>query len=148
MRSPVKPRRREAAATALSRLATDTAREALRECAGGVLTDTRPSVSALEDEVRTVPLARTLESEPDDDVRLGIIAALGRLATPAAVQRLIRVCGAGAGEKAASLRIAALEALAIARGGASVPMLRELTRDDQPEVRDAARRLIAGVAVQ
>jgi len=139
---------REAAAAALSRLGTETARAALSELAGGALTDSRPRIAGVEDDTNVGPSARTLESEPDNDVRLGIIAALGRLATPAAVQRLIRVCTTSAGDTATTLRVAALEALAASRGGASVPVLREFTRDEHPEVRDAARRLIAGVAVQ
>lgn len=139
---------REAAAAALARLGTDVSRAALAESAGGVLEAMKPGTGDISDDTMVSPSARTLESEPDNDVRLGIIAALGRLATPAAVQRLIRVCTTSAGDTATSLRVAALEALAASRGGASVPVLRELTRDEHPEVRDAARRLIAGVAVQ
>lgn len=139
---------REAASAALARLGTETARAALSELASGSIGANNGAVDAVVHDAAAVPSARTLENEPDDDVRLGIIAALGRLATPAAVQRLIRVCTASAGETATSLRVAALEALAASRGGASVPVLRELTRDEHPEVREAARRLIAGVAVQ
>lgn len=133
---------REAAATALNRLGTELARKVLAE------SGPKAMVTTVSFEEPSAPSARTLETEPDEDVRLGIVAALGRLATPAAVQRLIRVFSNSAGDKTTELRIAALEALAAARGGASVPLLRELTRDDTPDVRDAARRLIAGVAVQ
>lgn len=135
---------REAAATALGRLGTELSRKVL----GAAGSDVKVTAVAFVEPSSSAPSARTLETEPDEDVRLGIIAALGRLATPAAVQRLIRVCSNSAGEKTAELRIAALEALATARGGASVPLLRELAHDDEPDVRDAARRLIAGVAVQ
>lgn len=135
---------REAAVAALTRLGTDVAREALRN----VPRTLRGGAETLADAAASAPLARTLESEADEDVQFGIVAALGRLGTPAAVQRLIAVGSAANGVRRTALRVAALEALATARGSASVPTLRELVRaDDDPMVRDAAQRLIAVVAV-
>ncbi len=143
---------RQAAATALSRLATPRAKRALRLAIYDVMPEIRMrAAEAMADNGLASPLAQALDNESDDDVRLGIIAALGRLGTPAAVQRLIRASGPGgngAGTTPVPIRVAALEALAAARGTNSLPMLRELTADTDHAIRDAARRLIAGVAVQ
>ncbi len=143
---------RQASAAALSRLGTARAKRALRLVIHDVLPEIRMhATEAMADKRMASPLAQALDIEPDDEVRVGIIAALGRLGTPAAVQRLIRASepgGNGADTTPVPIRVAALEALAAARGTSSLPMLRELMADTDSAIRDAARRLIAGVAVQ
>jgi hypothetical protein len=143
---------REAAAGALAELETPTARTALRR----MLQDHSPSVrlhaagafAAAGSATTATPLAAALDAEPDGDVQLGIIAALGRLGTPDAVQKLVKaVTQTGSRPKPVSYRIAALEALAAARGSSVNPILRSLLNDGEPTVRDTAKRLIATTAL-
>ena len=59
------------------------------------------------------PLAAALDAELDGDVQLGILAALGRLGTPDAVQKLVKAVRPHHGRlRPATYRVAALEALA------------------------------------
>jgi hypothetical protein len=143
---------REAAAGALAELETPTARAALRR----MLQDHSPSVrlhaagafAAAGSATTATPLAAALDAEPDSDVQLGIIAALGRLGTPDAVQKLVKaVSPAGGRGKPISYRVAALEALAAARGSSVTPILRSFLHDGDPTVRDTAKRLIATTAL-
>lgn len=92
-------------------------------------------------------LAAALEVESDHDVALEMLAALGRLGTADAVQRLIRIAmpattdtnGAPIGEtRPAWIRIASLEALVKARGSQMHALTEELARDADPEVAAAA----------
>jgi HEAT repeat protein len=144
---------RFAAAAALSRLSTPVATAALQR----MIVDTSPSVRlraasayAMGGQVKTAaPLSAALDAEMDGDVQLGILAALGRLGTPDAVQKLVKaiVPAAGGQRRPATYRVAAVEALANARGAAAIPALRELLGDTEPTVRDTAKRLIAAAAV-
>jgi len=94
-------------------------------------------------------LALALEKETDEDVALEMLAALGKLGSSDAIQRLLRVTMAAqsqAGEapdkpREAWLRIAALEALVKARGNAVMPHVEQLLNDPDPEVAQAAFRL-------
>ena len=97
------------------------------------------------------PLSSALDEETDDDVALEMLAALGRLGSSHAVQRLLRIALPAtnrAGDEPASpreswLRIAALEALVRARGRAMLPAIESLLNDSDPEVAAAATRLYA-----
>lgn len=91
-------------------------------------------------------LLQALEREPDLDVQLEFLYALGALATPDAVQRLIRLCSIEGAQRPAEFRIAAAEALATARLGAAVPLLRAMLRDPDMHARAAARHLIRAVS--
>ena len=62
------------------------------------------------------------------------------------MQKLIRLCSqSGAADKPASYRIAAIEALTVARRSASLTILREMSSDSEPTVRATARNLIESV---
>ena len=91
-------------------------------------------------------LLQALEREPELDVQLEFLYALGTLATPDAVQRLIRLCSIEGVHRPAEFRIAAAEALATARLGASVPWLRAMLKDPDMHARAAARHLIRAVS--
>jgi len=92
-------------------------------------------------------LAAALNAEAEEDVSLEMLAALGKLASADAVQRLIRLAmgGVEAPTNPGWFRVAALEALVGARGSASVPTLEVLATDADEEVAAAARRLMAAV---
>jgi hypothetical protein len=94
------------------------------------------------------PLSAALDQETDDDVALEMLAALGRLGSSHAVQRLLRIVLPSSnrteGEsslRGSWLRIAALEALVRARGRAMLPAIESLLNDPDPDVAAAATRL-------
>lgn len=98
-------------------------------------------------------LTVAFEKETVEDVALEMLAALGRLGSADAVQRLLRIAqpslppasGADVGERQAPreswIRIAAIEALVKARGRAMVPAIEGLLNDADPEVAATALRL-------
>jgi HEAT repeat protein len=91
-------------------------------------------------------LLLALEYETELDVQLEFLYALGSLASPDAVQRLIRICSTESHRHPTEYRIAAAEALASARLGASVPLLRGMLNDPDQHARAAARHLIRAVS--
>ena len=98
-------------------------------------------------------LAVALEQEANEDVALEMVAALGRLGSADAVQRLLRIAlpgGEPMGDRAGVgreswQRVAALEALVRARGHAVLPAIDGLMQDADPDVAAAATRLRATV---
>jgi len=94
-------------------------------------------------------LAAAFEQETDEDAALEMLAALGKLGSADAIQRLLRIAvppqNTEAGEKVvpreAWLRIAAIEALVKARGNAVRPAIEQLVNDPDAEVAAAAQRL-------
>lgn len=96
------------------------------------------------------PLSAALNRETDDDVALEMLAALGRLGSSHAVQRLLRIALPAPQESGGDepttpreswIRVAALEALIRARGNAMRPAIERLLGDSDPEVAAAAARL-------
>ena len=92
-------------------------------------------------------LSAALENENDEDVALEMLAALGRLGSADAVQRLLRIAIPTSQELAAGsqrdswVRVAALEALVRARGHAMLLVIETLLTDADPAVSAAASRL-------
>jgi HEAT repeat protein len=143
---------REAAAGALARIDTATSRAALQRMIQDRSAQVRlhaASAFASSGQTKTAtPLATALDAESDGDVQLGILHALGRLGTPDAVQKLVKaVMPTNGRPRPVSYRVAALEALAAARGHSAHATLRSLLSDTEPAVRDAAKRLIATTAM-
>lgn len=91
-------------------------------------------------------LLQALERETELDVQLEFLYAMGTLATPDAVQKLIRLCSADGRYRPPDFRIAAAEALASARLAAAVPLLRAMLKDPDQHARAAARHLIRAVS--
>ncbi|MES3036241.1 MAG: HEAT repeat domain-containing protein [Gemmatimonadota bacterium] len=142
---------RSAVVTALLQVDTPTSRAAVR----GAIRDESPEVRrravrgflAEQGTWGNVDhLLQALERERDLDVQLEFLYALGTLATPDAVQRLIRLCSIEDAHRPAEFRIAAAEALATARLGAAMPLLRAMLRDPDMHARAAARHLIRAVS--
>ncbi len=100
------------------------------------------------------PLAMMLmsaaEAEEEPDVRGEYYRALGRIGTPDAVQALIEVAQSGkgllGGRKASPRRRAAVEGLGLAGGRVAVTALRELAKDRDREVREAAQAALAAAS--
>ena len=93
-----------------------------------------------------------LDKEQDDDVALEMVAALGKLGSAYAIQRLLRIAhpamastpGERLPPREAWIRIAAMEALVQARGYAVKASIESLANDPDPEVAAAVVRLRAG----
>lgn len=142
---------RAAVVTALLQLDTPTSRATVRNA----IKDASPEVRRravrgfLADPGATSnveKLLQALERERELDVQLEFLYAMGTLATPDAVQKLIRLCSAEGKWRPPEFRIAAAEALASARLGAAVPLLRAMLKDPDVHARAAARHLIRAVS--
>jgi HEAT repeat protein len=143
---------RRAAAHALGKLGTAHAVVALRKA----LKDQSPHVRALaatglsaRKGARSAgTLVRALETEPDLEVQIAILNALGKVANAEAVQRLIKAAepaGALFKRKATAYRLAAVQGLGEARTPVAMAALRELATDKDREVREAVARALAHV---
>jgi HEAT repeat protein len=144
---------RRAATNALLRLGTPDAMKGIYEA----MSDTSPEVriqataalATKRDGKTSHTLIRAIEEEEDGDVQIAMIAALGRIATPDAVQKLIKMAepeGRLFRKKSTLFRVAAVQALGEARTPAAFAALRDLTGDKDREVRETATRALAHAA--
>jgi hypothetical protein len=141
---------RRAATNALLKLgtpdATKSAYAALGDSSAQVRMHAAAAISTRKDSKTATTLIRAIETEKDADVQLAMIAALGKVATPDAVQRLVRIAepeGRVFKKKTTNLRVAAVQALGEARTPAAFAALRDLATDKDREVRDTATRALA-----
>jgi hypothetical protein len=154
---------RIAAARALIRLRTPTALSALHAAIDDASTEVRRlsatayTVASTSGTVRptAIRLAAALDREQDEDVGLEMMAALGRLGSADAVQRLMRIAQSptvdttrpltgddrGPTPRPSWARIAALEALVDARGEAVASIVESLAGDQDRMVASVARGL-------
>jgi HEAT repeat protein len=101
------------------------------------------ALSSRRDEKSTAQLRTVLEDEPDTEVQHALLAALGKIATPAAVDQLIRAAEPKRRlleRKPTAFRVAAIQALAEAGTPAAVAAIAVLRDDKEREVREAAAR--------
>ena len=91
-------------------------------------------------------LSEALDLERDPDVQLEVIASLRHIATPQAVQQLMKACSLnGLSGKPAAYQRAAIEALVDLRPAAAAPLLRIQSQDRDPETRAFAIRMLERV---
>ena len=138
---------RKSAANALINLGTTTGFRAVCEMFQAESPRTRAhaamALASRRDEKSTAQLRTVLEDEPDTEVQLALLGALGKIATPAAVEQLIRAAEPKRRlleRKPNSFRIAAIQALAEARTAAALAAIAVLREDKEREVREAAAR--------
>ena len=143
---------RRAAAWALAQIDTQAAVDTLHQTVG----DTDSSAAVREEAVsalsrrrgeRTsaITLSRALDSEADPQVQLAIIAALAKVGTPEAIERLIKATepdGVFFSKKSSVFRVAAVRALAETRSPVALVALQKLLDDRAPEVREAAAAFV------
>jgi HEAT repeat protein len=141
---------RRSATNALLRLGTPDALKAIYEAVNDVSPEVRmqaaAAISTKRDGRTSSTLIRAIEDEQDGDVQIAMIAALGRVGTPEAVQKLLKLAqpdGRLFRKKATSVRVAAVQALGEAKTPAAVTALKELASDREKEVRDTANRALA-----
>jgi hypothetical protein len=141
---------RRAATRALGRLDTSFAVDAIGRSLGDAVQSVRlEAVAGLvaRKGLRAGSLlGAALDGENDVEVQHAIVAALGRVATPDAVQKLISTAVASGlfkQKKNMSLRVAAILALGDARTPAAQAALKGLANDREREVRDAVARALS-----
>jgi HEAT repeat protein len=141
---------RRAATNALLRLGTPHAIKGIYEAVGDTSPEVRMqatmAIATRKDNRTSATLIRAIEDEADPAVQLAMIAALGSVATPDAVQKLIRMAapqGRLFRKKAARLRVAAVQALGDAKTEAAALALKELASDKDRDVRETASRALA-----
>ena len=144
---------RRAATTALAKLGTPKAVQALRDA----LRDTSPQVrmqaaaglAARKGVKSASTLAKALDTEPDVEVQLMILSALGRVATVEAVSKLTKAAepeGRLFKKKLPAFRMAAITALGEANTPAARAALDALRNDKDKEVRELAYRVLLQTA--
>ena len=143
---------RRAAAVSLGKIATGNAFAALRTALRDESTEVRlvaaTALGSWKRRTSSHSLVIALEDEEDADVQLQIITTLGRVGTPDAVERLITLAAPGGTlfkRKAATIRLAAVEALGQAATPEALAALKALRDDKDAEVRDAAQRIVKGI---
>ena len=141
---------RKAAAMALAKIGNSAAaeplRRALRDKSPEVRIQAALGVSGKKSSALAMPLVVAMEEEQDENVERELILALGRIASPAAVQALIKFAQPGGrlfGRKPGALRATAVEALRLAATPAAVGTLEGLTEDGDKQVRLAAQSALA-----
>ena len=93
-----------------------------------------------------MPLVVAMEGEQDPEVSRELMLALGRIASPDAVQALIKFAqpsGKLFSRKPTAQRITAVEALRIAATPAAVGTLQGLASDSDKQVKAAAQQALA-----
>jgi len=141
---------RKAVALALAKIGSSSAaeplRRALRDKSPEVRMQAALGVGGRKSSALAMPLVAAMEEEEDEVVERELILALGRIASTAAVQALIKFAQPGGrlfGRRPAALRATAVEALRIAATPAAIGTLEGLTEDGDKQVRAAAQSALA-----
>ena len=141
---------RRSATNALLKLGTPPALKAVYEAVNDASPEVRmqaaAAISTKRDGRTSSTLIRAIEDEQDGDVQVAMIAALGRVATSDAVQKLVKLAEPEARlfkKKAVSIRVAAVQALGEAKTPAALTALKGLADDKDREVRETAARALA-----
>lgn len=139
---------RRSATNALMRLSTDGAvhavYQAIRDPAPQVRIQAAAAVSTRADPQTAATLIRAVDEEHDAEVQLAMLAALGKVGTKDAVERLVRAAEPERGlfkKKTTAIRVGAVQALGDARTPAALAALKALSNDKDKEVRDAVDRV-------
>jgi HEAT repeat protein len=137
---------RRAATGALMRLGTTRAmnaiQEALKDGAPTMRMQAAAALVARKDVKTAGTLVRALEDEKDDEVQAAFLLALGKLATPDAVQRLLKAAEAERGlfrKKSTAFRVAAVQGLGEARTPEAAEALKGLVSDKDDDVAASAK---------
>jgi HEAT repeat protein len=146
---------RRAATSALMRLGTARAmqaiQDALKDGAPAMRMQAAAALVTRKDVKTAATLVRALEEEKDDEVQAAFLLALGKLATPDAVQRLLKAAEPERGlfkKKSTAYRVAAVQGLGEARSAEAVEALKGLQSDKDEEIREAATFALVRIARQ
>src|SRR6476469_2985598 len=146
---------RRAATGALMRLGTSRAmqaiQDALKDGAPAMRMQAAAALVTRKDVKTAATLVRALEEEKDEEVQAAFLLALGKLATPDAVQRLLKAVEPERGlfkKKGSAFRVAAVQGLGEARSPEATEALKGLQSDKDEEVREAATFALVRIARQ
>jgi len=141
---------RRSATNALLKLGTPNAFKGIYDAVSDTSPEVRmqaaSAIATRKDGRTSATLIRAIEDEADADVQMAMIAALGRVATPEAVQKLVKMAGPEGRlfrKKATNIRVAAVQALGDARTTVALTALKELVGDKEKDVRETATRALA-----
>jgi HEAT repeat protein len=141
---------RRSATSALLRLGTPAAikgiYDAVSDSSPEVRMQATAAIATRKDSRTSTTLIRAIADEQDEDVQVAMITALGKIATPDAVQKLIKMAeseGRLFRKKTKNFRVAAVQALGEAKTPAALAALKELATDKDKDVRDTATRALA-----
>jgi len=144
---------RRAATGALMRLGTTRAmnaiQEALKDGAPAMRMQAAAALVARKDVKTAAALVRALEDEKDDEVQAAFLLALGKLATPDAVQRLLKAAEAERGlfkKKSTAFRVAAVQGLGEAHTPEALEALKGLVSDKDDDVAASAKVALQRIA--
>ncbi len=141
---------RAAAASALAKLGTGVAAKGLRAALRDASPDVRERAASALGTQKGPRLASSLikaiDREEDIRVLMAMLTALGQIGTPDAVEKLISIARPQGRlfKRKASLRTAAVHALAESKSALAVATLQELLRDKEKDVRGAAAWVLLG----
>ena len=146
---------RRAATGALMRLGTTRAmnaiQESLKDGAPAMRMQAAAALVARKDVRTAATLVRALEDERDDEVQTAFLLALGKLATPDAVQRLVKAAESERGlfrKKSTAFRVAAVQGLGEARTPEAIEALKGLVGDKDDDVAASAKVALQRIAKQ
>ena len=141
---------RRSATNALLKLGTPNALKTIYEAVNDVSPEVRmqaaAAISTKRDGRTSSTLIRAIEDESDTDVQIAMIAALGRVGTNDAVQKLLKLAEPDSRlfrKKPTNIRVAAVQALGEVKTPAALAALKDLSADKEREVRDTATRALA-----
>jgi HEAT repeat protein len=144
---------RRAATGALMRLGTTRAmhaiQEALKDGAPAMRMQAAAALVARKDVKTAATLVRALEDEKDDEVQAAFLLALGKLATPDAVQRLLKAVEPERGlfkKKSTAFRVAAVQGLGEARTPEAIEGLKGLVSDKDDDVASSSKVALQRIA--
>ena len=145
---------RNAVTGALMNLGTPRALQAIQQALTDPVPGTRMQAAAAlvarQDALATAPqLMRALDVEKNVEVQAAFFAALGKLGTPEAVQRLVNASEQRRGmfkRKTTNVRVAAVIGLAEARSDEALSALRALHNDKDDDVRTAVTMALGRIA--
>ena len=143
------PRVRRAAAVALAKIGSvatvEPLRRAMREGTPELRALVATSIGGSRARALAMPLVTLAEAEEDEEVLCEYYRALGRIASPEAVDALAKAARPGGrifGRRPAAPRIAAIEGLRSAGGALAIRTLEELRGDSDKVVREAVQRAL------
>jgi HEAT repeat protein len=140
---------RRAAANSLAKIGTPNAmkslHDALHDASPQVRLQAAAGLASRKGLKTSGTLIKALDDEQDAEVQFALLGALGKVATPDAVQKLIKAAepeGRLFRKKPTAFRIAAVQALGDARTPAALTALHALASDKEKEVKDAVLRVM------
>jgi HEAT repeat protein len=139
---------RTAAASALAKLGSGRTAPASGDGAGTFAAQRLSAINVSTGGRSVDSLIRALDREDDSRVQMAMLAALGQLGTPQAIEKLVEIARTEKGllmkKRSTPLRVAAVHALGQVNASGAVAALQSLLRDKEKAVRGAASWVIMG----